>query len=290
MRKPGHDPRFPQDGGGGMEWEGLLPVDKWPQAIDPPSGYFANWNNKPVADWPYAGYGQIFWGKKIIDVIESEPTLTAARFGEISRLTAYHAYLADYFVPIILEAAAGSEDPDVRQGAGLLEKWDHQCVEGAPGPVLVDKWMRIAMVKLFGTFVDPVLLASRDVQKYLSDPLLYVLLGDRSLVKLHYDYAKGRDLKALVRDALKEAMKGAASLAWKEPLVDFGPDIGKVHSMKGRGTYQMVVELTPQGPRAMTLAAPGQSGRPASAHYKDQVPLFESWGYKPFVWSREDMK
>jgi hypothetical protein len=151
--------------------------------------------------------------------------------------------------------------------------------------------MRIAMAKLFGAFVDPMMLASRDVQRYLSDPLLYVLQGEKSLVKLRYDYAKGRDLKALVREALKEAMKGGpAALAWKEPAVDFDGEVGKVKSMRGRGTYQMVVEMTPQGPRAMTLAAPGQSEREGSAHYKDQLGLFESWGYKPFVWSREAMK
>ena len=60
--------------------------------------------------------------------------------------------------------------------------------------------------------------------------------------------------------------------------------------MRGRGTYQMVVEMTPQGPRAMTLTAPGQSERAESKHYKDQMGLFESWGYKPFVWNREEMK
>ena len=291
VRKAGHDPRFPQDGKGDMDWEGILPAERWPQAVDPESGYFANWNNKPTSTWPYAGYGQIFWGKKILDVIEGEKTLSAARFGEIARLTAYHAYLADYFAPIIIEAASGNDDPDVKEGAQILEQWDHQCVDGEPGPVLIEKWMRIAMLKLFGTFVDPMLLASRDVQKYLSDPLLYVLLGDRSLVKLKYDYAKGRDLKALVRDALKEAMKGGrAALAWKEPLVDFGGGVGKVKSMRGRGTYQMVVELTPQGPRAMTLAAPGQTEQSGSKHVQDQVALFQEWGYKPFVWNREEMK
>ena len=47
---------------------------------------------------------------------------------------------------------------------------------------------------------------------------------------------------------------GPAALAWKEPVIDFGGDVGKARSMRGRGTYQMVVEMTPQGPRAMTLA------------------------------------
>jgi penicillin amidase len=290
-RKAGHDPRFPQDGGGGMEWEGILPVDAWPKKIDPDWGYFANWNNKPTADWPYAGFGQIFWGKKIIDVLEAEEKFSPKRFGEIARLTAYHAYLADYFVPIILEAAKGSDDADLKKGAELLEAWDHQHADGQPAPLLLEKWVRAMMARTFGPLVDPTLLVSREVQRFLVDPLLYLLEGERSLVRLQYDYARGRDLGGLVRDALKDAMKGGVEpLAWKEPLIDFGGEVGKVKSMRGRGTFQMIVEMTPEGPRAMTVSAPGQSERADSRHYKDQMELFAGWGYKPFLWRREDMK
>jgi penicillin amidase len=291
IRKPGHDPRFPQDGGGGMEWDGFLPVEKWPSKIDPEWGYFANWNNKPAADWPYAGFGQIFWGKKIIDVLEAEEKLTAERFGEIARLTAYHAYLADYFVPLILDAVKESDDPDVRKGAAILEKWDHMNVDGEPGPLLLEKWTRIMMARTFGPLVDPTLLVSRDVQRFLVDPMLYLLMGDRSVVPLQYDYSRGRDLKGLVRDALKEAVKGGSEpLAWKEPLIDFGGEVGKAKSMRGRGTFQMVVEMTPQGPQVRTISAPGQSERTDSRHYKDQFELFTAWKYKPFLWNREEMK
>jgi acyl-homoserine lactone acylase PvdQ len=52
----------------------------------------------------------------------------------------------------------------------------------------------------------------------------------------------------------------------------------------------MVVEMTPQGPQVMTLAAPGQNERPESKHYQDQINLFTKWDYKPFVWRREEMK
>lgn len=289
VRKAAHDPRFPQDGKGGMEWDGILAPEKWPQKIDPDSGWFGNWNNKPTVGWPYAGLGQIFMGQKILDILGSEPKVDAARFAEIARLTAYHSYQADYFAPIILDAAAGSDDPDVKRGVEILEKWDHMAVDGSPGPALIDKWTRIMMAKLFVPLVDPVMLASRDVQRFLADPMLYLLEGEKSAVKLHYDFAKGRDLKALVRDALKETMKGGTPAGWKEPQIDFG-ELGKVPSMRGRGTFQMVVEMTPQGPVAKTLAAPGQSESPASPHYKDQLPLFESWGLKPFVWNRAEMK
>ena len=117
---------------------------------------------------------------------------------------------------------------------------------------------------MFGKYVDPLMLASRDIQRYVVDPFLYALEGR----PLSYDYATGRDLKALVRDALKDAMKGGeAALAWKEPTIDFKGEIGKVKSKSGRGTYQVAVEMTPKGPRAVTVCAPGQSESPASKHH-----------------------
>jgi penicillin amidase len=290
-RKAGHDPAFPQPGDGSMEWEGFVPVADWPQSVDPPRGWFGNWNNKPARAWPSPGFGKIFWGKKILDVLEAEPKITPARFAEIARLTAYHSYLADYFVPLILDAAKGSEDPDVKKAVEVLSAWDRMEVEGHPGPVLVERWSLAAARRIFAGLVDPLLLASPDVRRYVSDPLLYTLEGERRLVPLHYDYGKGKDLKAIVLDSLKEVLKpGLEALAWKEPTIDFKGQVGPLKSKRGRGTYQVAVEMTKDGPRAATLSAPGQSERPESKHHKDQAALFEKWGYKPFVWRREEME
>ncbi len=291
VRRKDHDPAFPQAGDGSMDWERIAPFEKWPQAVDPPHGFFGNWNNKAARAWPMAGLGKIFWGKKILDVLEAEPAISFDRFTEIARLTAYHGYLADYFTPVILEAAKGSEDPEVKRAVEILSKWDHMETEGAPGPALVERFVHAAARRLFADLVDPLLLASRDVQRYVVDPLLYTLEGGRRLASLQYDYGKGKDLKALVLDSLKEAMKGGEErLAWKEPSIDFKGQVGSVKSKRGRGTYQVAVEMTKGGPRAVTLSAPGQSERPDSKHYKDQIGLFEKWEYKPFVTGRGEMK
>jgi penicillin amidase len=290
-RAEGHDARFPQDGSGKMEWAGIRPFEDWPRSVDPPHGFFANWNNKPARDWEPAGFGKIFWGKKIIDVLEGEEKLSFERFGAIARLTAYHAYLADYFVPHILEAAKGSEDADVKKAVEILSSWDRLETPGHPGPNLVERWVRAAMVRAFGHIVDPILLASREIQRFVVDPLLYLLEGDACLVTLNYDYLKGRDRKEFVLAALKDALKGGVEkLAWEEPEINFKGEVGKVKSKNGRGTYQQVVEMTPAGPRAVTVSAPGQSERPESKHHRDQVDLFAKWQYKPFVWRREEMK
>jgi acyl-homoserine lactone acylase PvdQ len=42
------DPGLPTSGSGDFEWRGLLPFARHPQAVSPPSGELANWNNKPA--------------------------------------------------------------------------------------------------------------------------------------------------------------------------------------------------------------------------------------------------
>ncbi|WP_420455422.1 penicillin acylase family protein [Rubrivirga sp.] len=50
--RPGDaDPRLPLAGDGSQEWVGLTEFAQQPQSENPAQGYFANWNNKPVAWW-----------------------------------------------------------------------------------------------------------------------------------------------------------------------------------------------------------------------------------------------
>ena len=46
-RAPGVDWALPRWGDATWDWRGALPDSVKPHAIDPPQGYFANWNNKP---------------------------------------------------------------------------------------------------------------------------------------------------------------------------------------------------------------------------------------------------
>jgi len=279
-RKAGHDARLPQKGDGSMDWEGLLPVEKWPQSVDPAHGFFANWNNKPSRAWEPSGFGRIFWGRKIIDVLENTEKLTFQQVESIARETAYHDFLWNYFGSHIHASAEG----DV---AAVLEKYDGVKREGRPEPVLVQKWVEGMMKRVFADELG-IAIADRSLQRFLGDPLLYLLDGGGAI---KYDFAGGGDLKAMGRDALKDALKdGLDKLAWKDEQVDFKGKAGKVTSAKGRGTFQMTVEMTKDGPRATTLAAPGQCESEDSAHGADQVGHFRDWKYKPFVYRRSEMK
>jgi penicillin G amidase len=52
VRAPGVDLRLPQDGRGGSEWRGLLPLQAVPHAVNLDRGWLANWNNQPAQPWP----------------------------------------------------------------------------------------------------------------------------------------------------------------------------------------------------------------------------------------------
>ena len=81
-RADGVDPRLPHDGSGGEEWHGILPFHALPQERDPASGYFANWNNKPVSWWsngdnmPWVGGQHV---RAIVRFLTAPPPLTFER-------------------------------------------------------------------------------------------------------------------------------------------------------------------------------------------------------------------
>lgn len=45
------DQRFPINGSGEHDFNGVLSYSEMPKVINPPEGYVANWNNKPAHDW-----------------------------------------------------------------------------------------------------------------------------------------------------------------------------------------------------------------------------------------------
>ncbi|MHB8512255.1 MAG: penicillin acylase family protein [Actinomycetota bacterium] len=74
------DPNFPVWGTGEWDWQGFVPADLsnndlHPRAINPPSGFFTNWNNKPAPDFSAAdnnwGYGPVYRVQSLSDRIRA---------------------------------------------------------------------------------------------------------------------------------------------------------------------------------------------------------------------------
>jgi acyl-homoserine lactone acylase PvdQ len=80
IRAPHVDPNFPSWGTGPYDWRGFVPTDLssrdvHPRAINPPAGFFTNWNNKPAPGFSAAdnnfGYGPVYRVSSLSDRVKA---------------------------------------------------------------------------------------------------------------------------------------------------------------------------------------------------------------------------
>jgi hypothetical protein len=80
VRNPSTNPNFPVWGTGQWDWQGFEPgdlsaADPHPRIIDPASGFFTNWNNKPAPGFSAAdsqfGYGPVYRVQSLADRVQA---------------------------------------------------------------------------------------------------------------------------------------------------------------------------------------------------------------------------
>jgi acyl-homoserine lactone acylase PvdQ len=129
VRDPRVDPDLPSWGTGEYEWQGWLPFEAHPHAVNPPAGYLANWNNKPAPGFAAAdnewGYGAVYrslaLSRRIAAGIAGPKKMTRAGLvtAMIDAATA-DARGADV-LPYALDVIGS--DPDVAPSVALLRTW-----------------------------------------------------------------------------------------------------------------------------------------------------------------------
>jgi penicillin amidase len=102
-----------------------LPFEKLPQQINPPQGFFANWNNKPAPWWDNGDlprWGAIHHVKRIIDLLKSKPKLTLEDLRQFVVDIEGYDVRADFFKPLLLRAIKriAADDVELKMVADLL--------------------------------------------------------------------------------------------------------------------------------------------------------------------------
>ena len=148
IRAPGTDPRLPTVGTGEYDWRGFATPAQHPQAIDPPSGYIVNWNNKPARGFGAAddnwSYGSIQRVQLLAAGFTQNRKLTPAQVVSIMNKAATQDLRAVLLLPDIAAVLETGPAPSARSAAmlALLEKW------AAAGASRLDR-------NLDGTIDDP---------------------------------------------------------------------------------------------------------------------------------------
>lgn len=288
-RKPQQDYRVPNPGTGEYDWDGVMNATDLVHEVNPPEGWFANWNSKPSVKTP-SWFPEGVWGVKIFEMLAANDRLGWYSFAEINRVNAHYSFLAWYMKPYLLDLlkARTAEHPDLEPAIELLEAWPNQDVPEEPAALLFNEWIMETMIDLFSPDFGP--LVQRNIKmenlRLFFTVAFRILLPEKSGIVMCGDYLHGRDKDDLAFEAFMDVFArlkeehGEDISQWRYEPPDkarFG-SLGQM-PMPNVGTYWMIAELS-DPIVAEDMLVPGQSALKASPHYGDQFDLFCKMRYK----------
>lgn len=311
------DDRFPLWGTGEEEWVGVTGFAEMPKCVNPDQGFLANWNNKPIANWPYA---EADWGeghrvKRIQQLLAARDDFTFEDMNRINMDAGYNHIPGMNLLHFLVDAAQTSVNPDVQAALPYLESWDHHyndviaptypdplATYDDPGLTIFDAWYDRIYDEVFD---EPGVGGSLSL-------LIHIFDGVDTKLPLNFDYLGGEDKNAVILRALEDALDtlevnfGSEDMdTWLTPVrITYLWSLGALptptmHAMN-RGTYNHIVEMPNNHrpfwcrrfyPHAVNVIPPGQSGffnivTGISPHAYDQLGLYDTWTYKPVRFSK----
>jgi penicillin amidase len=315
---------LPVPGDGRYEWDGYLPIREAPNELNPARGFVATANSYlyPI-DYPRPEAVHFLWNDayrlaRISEVLGSGRLFNVA---EVMRLQSDDLSIpARQLVPLLEGLALEGESARARD---LLLKWDFVLDKDSIPAAIYVTWQR----RLSTNFRNLVLVD--EAQRALPIHPFLVRLVDQLIAPdglFGADPSAGRD--ELVARSLREAVAdlsaklGADMQGWKYGQEKFhhalirhplsaavnpemrsrldvgtaprGGDGSTVSATSGDrqasgGSFKIIVD-TESWDNSVGQNTPGQSGDPASPHYRD---LFEMWAlgkYFPVLYSREKVE
>jgi len=298
VKPAGADRRLPLAGDGTQEWVRVTNPFEMPRDINPEQGWLTNWNNKPIAAWPYAE-SDIAWGEghRVEILMSAIPTFAASgdmttdTLNTLNQVAGYHSTEGMNFAGDLIAALSAyvpaHPDPELYAALGYLGAWataeplpvsrvdfvspawpyDPNPTYDHPGLTIFNAWFDKIIPEVFGGIL------SADLMGQLrSYPSLLIRVFDGAT--LNYDYLGGRDKGQLIVNALNDALAeletqyGSSDMAtWLTPVRMQNYDAqgalpgGKIHPYMNRGTYNQIAEMLAEGlPNAKNVIPPGQSG------------------------------
>lgn len=306
------------------EWKGLHPVNESVHSYNPPNGWLQNCNSTPFtvagdnspkkADYPsyMAPDGENFRGLNAVRVLGRQKDYTIEKV-----ITAgYDTYLTAFerLVPALLKAFDASNGNDSLKASlaapvAVLRSWDFHTSETSVATTLAIEW---------GQKLMPLIVKSADEDEY--EYVDQVKRTDHFIAK-----AKGTDLLNALQSVVRELNQkfGSWEIPWGEinrfqrvssdieqnyddaqPSIPVGfvsslwgmlpsynaryfPGTKKRYGVNGN-SFICAVEFG-EKIKAKSLLAGGESGDPASPHFKDQLQRYAKGEFKDVLFYKEDV-
>lgn len=289
------------------DWAGYWPLERYPQAFNPPQGFLASANQEPVDPRLHGGYLSMDGDFDPWRALQINRLLRADSQVTVEAMREYQTHpgsaRADAFVPLFLDAAGavlarGGAAPSLDSARAWLAKWDRRYTRDNHEAVLFEASMRQLAARTW----DELAVNGRRV----ATPSTATLLGltreasspwwdDRatpaveqrddilaaslvaahdSLVRRYGDPAAGGWEWELVGVTRMAHLMGLPAFSAANVSVQGGPSTLNPSSVGGHGpSWRMVVELG-DSVRAWGTYPGGQSGNPMSPRYADRLPFW----------------
>ena len=228
---------LPRDGSGGSEWQGMVPFEQMPHALNPDQGWLVSWNNKPSPEWnntvtSFLGtFGPVQRVNTLINLLTelSPGTVTLTTLEEINRVAGLttdtprdEGVGANAPAPAPLQVFASTPglldqmldrvevgaDGRLPQAALLLRSWDwlqlDENVDGvydSPAVVLFNTWWRTMTERIFKDDLGGAF------HENIVANMAYRLIVSNPAIPLQHDYlGPGVQLDAVMTATLIDAL------------------------------------------------------------------------------------
>ena len=301
------------------DWQGLTPLAKLPQAIDPGVGYVANSNNAPWtaagADSPKAAdfpaymdtAGQNARGVHAALLLKDRHDFTPQRL----MTAAFDSYLPAFatLIPQLVAAYDALPQGDARRATlagpiALLRGWDYRWGAASEPTALAVFWGD-TLWRDVGEFARAERVNVPDYIATRVTPDVKLAALQSAVDRLTRDFGGWRVAWGTINrfqrldDAIEPHFDDTkpstpvpfTSAQWGS-LASFGartyPDTKRYYGTSGN-SFVAVVEFGPKV-KAWAVTAGGESGDPASPHFRDEIDRYASGKLRPVYFYPEDLK
>lgn len=312
----GWDGLMPVPGDGRYEWAGYMAASDLPSRYNPETGWLASANqfNLP-ADYPAERQISFEWSNparmaRISQVLEADRDLTLAE--AMALQTDPTNVTAATLIPLLSDIPA--PEPDLAAAIALLQDWDGRTEADSAAAALYEVWLfkhlGRATVRATAPAAAQALIGQGD-QPAISDYLTTAAPADRAPIlaasltaalneigeklgpdpaawawgDLHHARFEHALAPRLSADAAERLAVGPAPMAGTmlSPLAASWR--ASDYRVVSGASFRMVLDVGAWD-NSVAINTPGQSGDPASPHYRDLFPLWVKGDYVPLLYSR----
>jgi penicillin amidase len=314
---------------GEYEWEGFIPFEELPSALNPPTHFIVTANQKIVSDdYPHFishEWAPAYRARRITQLLTASERLSIEDFMRIQAdVLSLHA---QELLPHLVNLQPQNERQ--KEALNCLKDWDLQLSGSSVAALIFEVWydkllQNILKEKLGNDLLKHYLqngfhiLAIRQILQYPTAFWFGEGLGSNlekrdSIVQLSLEQALEEISSKLGADVSQwrwgrfHTATFAHILGARQPLdkfLNFGPietggDGNTVNqggfnrnigfNQLGVPSYRQIVDLGDFS-KSVSMHTTGQSGQPSSKHYSDFVELWRKTKYHPMLFKREDIE